>query len=57
MLEPMRQLQKEGFDVVFLSPDQTGRIPEEAIYQAVDRETILVSVMAVNNELGLCPAH
>lgn len=52
VLEPMRQLQKEGFDVVFLSPDQTGRIPEEAIYQAVDRETILVSVMAVNNELG-----
>lgn len=52
VLEPMKQLQKEGFDVVFLSPDQTGRIPEEAIYQAVNRETILVSVMAVNNELG-----
>lgn len=52
VLEPMKQLQKEGFDVVFLSPDQAGRIPEEAVYQAVNRDTILVSVMAVNNELG-----
>lgn len=52
VLEPMRQMEKEGFEVVFLSPDASGRIPEEAVLEAVTPDTILVSVMAVNNELG-----
>lgn len=52
VLEPMKQLEKEGFEVVFLSPDGAGRIPEEAVFDAVTRDTVLVSVMAVNNELG-----
>lgn len=52
VLEPMKQLEKEGFEVVFLSPDGAGRIPEEAVFDAVTRDTILVSMMAVNNELG-----
>ena len=52
VLEPMRQLEKEGFEVVFLTPDTDGRVPEEAVLKAVTGDTILISVMAVNNELG-----
>ena len=52
VLEPMRQLEKEGFEVVFLTPDADGRVPEEAVLKAVTSDTILISVMAVNNELG-----
>ena len=52
VLEPMRQLEKEGFEVVFLTPDADGRVPEEAVLKAVTGDTILISVMAVNNELG-----
>ncbi len=51
-VEPMRQLEKEGFEVVFLTPDTDGRVPEEAVLKAVTGDTILISVMAVNNELG-----
>ena len=52
VLEPMRQLEKEGFEVVFLTPDADGRVPEEAVLKAVTGDTILIRVMAVNNELG-----
>ena len=52
VLEPMRQMEKEGFEVVFLTPDADGRVPEEAVLKAVTGDTILISVMAVNNELG-----
>ena len=52
VLEPMRQLEKEGFEVVFLTPDTDGRVPEEAVLKAVTGDTILISVMAVNNEHG-----
>ena len=52
VLEPMRQLEKEGFGVVYLTPDADGRVPEEAVLKAVTGDTILISVMAVNNELG-----
>ena len=45
-------LEKEGFEVVFLTPDADGRVPEEAVLKAVTGDTILISVMAVNNELG-----
>ena len=38
--------------MVFLTPDADGRVPEEAVLKAVTGDTILISVMAVNNELG-----
>ena len=47
-----QKLEKEGFEVVFLTPDADGRVPEEAVLKAVTGDTILISVMAVNNELG-----
>ncbi len=52
VLHCMQQLEKDGFEVVYLSPDENGRISEEKIFSAVTKETILVSIMAVNNETG-----
>ena len=52
VLHTCEQLEKEGFEVVFLTPDADGRVPEEAVLKAVTGDTILISVMAVNNELG-----
>lgn len=52
VLETMEELKKQGYDVVFLPPDTKGRISAESIANAVDSNTILVSVMYVNNEIG-----
>ena len=49
---PCRELAKWGFQGVELKPDRQGRLPEEALLEAIDGETILVSVMLVNNETG-----
>ena len=52
VLGPCRELAKWGFQVVELKPDRQGRLPEEALLEAIDGQTILVSVMLVNNETG-----
>ncbi|MBR1827123.1 MAG: cysteine desulfurase [Clostridia bacterium] len=48
----MKRLENEGFDIIRLPVDKTGCISEEAIYEAVNEKTILVSLMLVNNEVG-----
>ena len=48
----MKRLEEDGFDIVRLPVDETGCISEEAIYEAVNDKTILVSLMLVNNEVG-----
>ncbi|MBQ8000927.1 MAG: cysteine desulfurase [Ruminococcus sp.] len=50
--ESMLELQKQGFEVVFIKPDQTGSINAQQVVDAVDSKTILVSVMLINNETG-----
>ena len=45
-------LAEQGFEVVYLKPDNNGKISLEELSNAVDENTILVSVMAVNNEIG-----
>ena len=50
--EAAKELASRGFEVVFLKVDRTGRVPEAELAQAINRETILVSLMAVNNEVG-----
>lgn len=45
-------LENEGFSVTRISPDSSGNIPEEAFSEAIDENTVLVAVMAVNNETG-----
>ncbi len=50
--EPIKQLETEGFEVIRLGVDRTGRISEEELTEAVNSETVLISIMAVNNEVG-----
>ena len=50
--EPMKRLESLGFDVVRLPVDETGRISENDLSDAVNEKTILVSLMLVNNEVG-----
>lgn len=52
VFETMQQLEKEGFEVIYLSPDSSGKIRTEDIKKAITKDTILISIMAVNNELG-----
>lgn len=51
--EPALQLEKQGFEVVFLEPDETGNIPVQAVFEAITPDTVLVSMMLVNNETGV----
>jgi cysteine desulfurase len=52
VLDPCKRLQREGFDVTFLPVDRFGRIRPEQVADAVTDKSILVSVMAANNEIG-----
>ena len=52
VLQPMKKLKKEGFEVTFLKPDAEGSIAPEAVKAAIRPDTILVSMMLVNNEVG-----
>lgn len=52
VLNVMKRLEQEGFDVVFLKPDGAGKITPEQLFEAVTPETVLVSMMKVNNEVG-----
>ncbi len=52
VLESALELRRQGFDVVLLPPGADGRVSEQALFDAVDDQTILISVMLVNNELG-----
>ena len=53
VLEPLYQLQNLGFEVEFVSPDEDGMVSSEAILSLVRKDTLLVSVMHVNNETGI----
>lgn len=46
------ELERRGFEVTRLTPDETGAIPPESVRQALRKDTILVSLMMVNNETG-----
>ena len=52
VLHPMKELEARGFEVTYLSPDGLGNISLEALKAALRADTILVSVMMVNNEVG-----
>lgn len=49
---PIDRLEEEGFDVVRLPVDEYGFVSEEDLKKAITKDTILVSMMAVNNEVG-----
>ena len=52
VLEPIKQLEKNGFEVTYLSADREGFIDPEEFLNALRPETVLVSVMYANNEIG-----
>ena len=53
VLEPLRQLEKQGYSVTYVAPDGTGRISVAAVEKAVNADTGLICVQAVNNETGV----
>jgi len=52
VLHPLEYLETKGYDVTYLQPDETGRIKAEDVQKALRNDTILVSVMYGNNEVG-----
>ena len=52
ILNCMKELENQGFEVTYLQPDAMGRITLDALKAALRKDTILVSVMMVNNEVG-----
>lgn len=53
VLETVKYLEKEGFRVDYVAPDLSGRIKAEDVLNKVTEETLIVSVMHVNNETGI----
>src|SRR5690606_26422908 len=53
VLDSCRQLEREGFEVTYLDPDSSGIISPEQVAAAIREDTILVSIMHVNNEIGV----
>jgi cysteine desulfurase len=53
VLDPMRELEREGFEVTYLDPEPDGLVDLAKLQAALRPDTILVSVMMVNNEIGV----
>ena len=52
ILNCMKDLESQGFDVTYLQPDESGTVTLAALREALRPDTILVSIMMVNNEVG-----
>jgi cysteine desulfurase len=53
VLDPLRRLQKEGFELTLVTPDRAGRIDPQEVAAALRPDTVLTSIMLVNNEIGV----
>lgn len=53
VLDTCRQLEREGFEVTYLEPEDSGLLDLDKLRAAIREDTILVSVMHVNNEIGV----
>lgn len=53
VIEPTQVLAKNGFDVTYIKPDESGRVNVDDVLNAVREDTLLVSVMHANNETGV----
>jgi len=53
VLDTCRQLEREGYEVTYLDPDDQGIIAPEVVAEAIREDTVLVSLMHVNNEIGV----
>lgn len=52
VLEVMKNLEQKGFEVIYLKPDENGVVSPDSLKNAINKNTILVSIMLVNNEIG-----
>ncbi len=52
VLETCDALQRYGFDVTYLEPDETGQVSAQQVDMAITDQTILITLMAANNEIG-----
>lgn len=52
VMETIKQFEQKGFEVIYLTPDKSGKISVQNINDAINDKTILVSMMLVNNEIG-----
>lgn len=53
VLDTCRQLEREGYEVTYLDPDSDGRTSAQAVAGAIREDTTVVSIMHVNNEIGV----
>jgi cysteine desulfurase len=53
VLDSCRQLEREGFEVTYLDPESNGIVNSDMVKEAITDKTILVSIMHVNNEIGV----
>ncbi len=53
VLDTMRNLERDGFEVTYLRPESNGLVDVEKFTAALRRDTVLASVMLVNNEIGV----
>jgi cysteine desulfurase len=53
ILDPCRRLEREGFRVTYLPVDRDGLVAPDAVRDALADDTILISIMAANNEIGV----
>ena len=53
VLDPLKQLEREGFEVTYLKPDRDGIVQPDQVQSALRADTQLVSLMHVNNETGV----
>ena len=53
VLDSCRQLEREGFEITYLDPLENGIISPEMVSSAIKENTILVSLMHINNEIGV----
>ena len=52
VIDPCKFLETQGYEVTWLEPDRTGRVSVDQVQQAMREDTILVSLMFANNEVG-----
>ena len=53
VLETLKYLSTEGYELTLLSPDKSGAVPVSAVAEALREDTVLISLMLVNNETGV----
>ncbi len=52
VLNTIKQFEEQGFEVIYLKPEENGAVSKESIKNAITDKTIFVSIMLVNNETG-----